>query len=85
MALGVPEITQVVGATVRVPGRAVVPPLIAQAVTEAPFAATVEGVTVIRVPVVPVVPVEVAKLRVGTAGVVLTVAAADAADAHAAF
>jgi hypothetical protein len=54
--IGVPEITHVVADTVSPAGS--VPLLSAHAVIEAPFAASVEGVTVIAVPAVTVVPVD---------------------------
>jgi hypothetical protein len=56
--VGVPEITQVDAATLSPVGKAVVPLLIAQAVTLAPLADRVEGVTVMAVPTVPLVPDE---------------------------
>jgi hypothetical protein len=56
VAVGVPEITQVLAFTVKVAGRAVVPPLIPHEVTEAPFSVSVVGETDIADPAVPVVP-----------------------------
>jgi hypothetical protein len=55
--VGVPEITQVLALTVKVEGRAEVPFLIPQDVTEAPLALRVVGDTDIAAPTTPVVPV----------------------------
>ena len=78
-AVGVPEITQVVALIDNVPGRAVVPPLIAQAVTDAPLAVTVGGVTDMAVFTEPEVPVAPVKSKTGAeaATVRLTVASAE--------
>lgn len=58
--VGVPEITQVVAATDAHAGKAVVPDLMAHAVTFAPRGFNVDGVTVMAEPKVPEVPVELA-------------------------
>ncbi len=56
-AVGVPVIAQVVGFTLSVPGRAVVPPLISQPVIADPLLLSAVGVMLMAVPAVPVVPV----------------------------
>ena len=58
VAVGVPEITQVVAATESPEGSAVVAALIAQAVILAPFAVKVDGVTDMALATVPEVPVD---------------------------
>jgi hypothetical protein len=58
VALGVPEITQVVAFTLAQAGSAVVGTLISQAEIVAPLLFKVVGVTAIAVPFVPEVPVD---------------------------